>query len=310
MAIVYTLENGDKWAALKAPKQYVAERAARYPGGNLRLQVEWDGNWRRISHKHDCPHYVGYGALPDYYDINRLYPDCVNYDSQQAENGPAYGCGPFGPTVRLIAWEGCVLEERESNFLDDSDFYAYVWDAERGCTMSHEYATTRFGGGGWCSVDATPEVRAAAAEYTKGQLLSILQQENELQATYRQVGRIVRLNMDGTLPVRDKAARAELESYRGALGVIRWQGERKYGQSRWAPTYVRIGVEILADELLLQGAGYVFMDPDNVEVAFPDMYLVPAEQLERAADNGKGRPSAPAGLIMNRVASRTGMVYV
>lgn len=57
---------------------------------------------------------------------------------------------------------GLVLETRERNGYNDSDFYAVVWNPEKGKTEHIEYGTTRF----WtypnsASVDATPEVRAA-----------------------------------------------------------------------------------------------------------------------------------------------------
>lgn len=34
-------------------------------------------------------------------------------------------------------WEGCVLQLRERNMRDDSDFYALVWDAEKGVWPRH-----------------------------------------------------------------------------------------------------------------------------------------------------------------------------
>lgn len=57
-------------------------------------------------------------------------------------------------------YEGAVLATRERNYLDDSDFYAVVWDGS--AVTDHEYATTRFGGGGHAEVDATDEVRHLA----------------------------------------------------------------------------------------------------------------------------------------------------
>ena len=57
--------------------------------------------------------------------------------------------------------EGLVLETRERNYHDDSDFYAIVWDPETESSRNIEYATTR----GWCYpnsavVDASEEIRA------------------------------------------------------------------------------------------------------------------------------------------------------
>ena len=62
------------------------------------------------------------------------------------------------------AYVGAVLADRESNGYD-SDFYAIVWDAERGQPREITYASTRYAAGGSCTVDATDEVRAAYAEW-------------------------------------------------------------------------------------------------------------------------------------------------
>jgi len=62
---------------------------------------------------------------------------------------------------RTVQYRGLVLADRERNFYHDSDFYAVVWDEEKGDTFQVEYATTRFSTyDNRCSVDATDEVRA------------------------------------------------------------------------------------------------------------------------------------------------------
>ena len=63
---------------------------------------------------------------------------------------------------------GFVVEDRERNYHDDSDFYAVVWNPVSGTLETVEYATTRFptlGYGYGAAVDATPEVLAAVAEH-------------------------------------------------------------------------------------------------------------------------------------------------
>jgi hypothetical protein len=60
-----------------------------------------------------------------------------------------------------------VLADREKNGRDDSDFYGLVWFGD-GKYGEVEYATTRFGGGGWCRVDATPEVLAEVEAWCEG----------------------------------------------------------------------------------------------------------------------------------------------
>lgn len=58
------------------------------------------------------------------------------------------------------SYEGRVIETRERNYYDDSDFYAVVWDDEAGDIREIEYDTTRFGGGGNAWADLTPEWEA------------------------------------------------------------------------------------------------------------------------------------------------------
>jgi hypothetical protein len=67
--------------------------------------------------------------------------------------------------VRTFA-VGCVLNTRERNGYDDSDFYATYWDEYDQSVKTIEYATTR----GWtycnhADVDATPEVIEKAIQY-------------------------------------------------------------------------------------------------------------------------------------------------
>lgn len=62
-------------------------------------------------------------------------------------------------------FEGATLSLREANGYNDSDFYALVWNAEKGAPEEINYDTTRFAGGGSAFVDATDEVKAAYAAY-------------------------------------------------------------------------------------------------------------------------------------------------
>ena len=63
--------------------------------------------------------------------------------------------------------KGLVVGLREMNGYDDSDFYATVWNEEKGAPEEIMYASTR----GWtypngAAVDATDEVKAKYAAYT------------------------------------------------------------------------------------------------------------------------------------------------
>ena len=57
------------------------------------------------------------------------------------------------------AYIGCVLEEGEHNYHDDSDGYALVWDEEKGVIEVGTW-TTRGCSDVYATVDATDEVRA------------------------------------------------------------------------------------------------------------------------------------------------------
>jgi len=60
-----------------------------------------------------------------------------------------------------VTHEGLVLRLGEHNFSYDSDFYAWVWNEEKGAPEEVEYATTRYPTEHlWARVDATPEVVA------------------------------------------------------------------------------------------------------------------------------------------------------
>lgn len=62
---------------------------------------------------------------------------------------------------------GKVLQNREQNMYHDSYFYAVYWDEETGTPKSTEYASTAYGGGGSCTVDATDEIKEKYQAYLK-----------------------------------------------------------------------------------------------------------------------------------------------
>jgi hypothetical protein len=86
--------------------------------------------------------------------------------------------------------KGLVLETREYNMRDDSDFYAIVWNPEKQEPERVNYASTR----GWtypnsATVDATPDVRAAYEAY---------------QARQEQAARDRRARSDAMTPTKGK----------------------------------------------------------------------------------------------------------
>lgn len=80
-----------------------------------------------------------------------------------------------------VLFEGAVLADRERNGYHDSDFYVIAWDGAK--LVSHEYATTRFGGGGHASVDVTPEVLEKVRRYLLRSFMRQWLADNEQRAT-------------------------------------------------------------------------------------------------------------------------------
>ena len=89
-------------------------------------------------------------------------------------------CHKRGPTYLCTTHHGIVLELREYNERDDSDFYVLVWDEATQKPKKVNYATTA----AWtylntASVDATEEVKAKYALWVKAEQDRIQAEENE-----------------------------------------------------------------------------------------------------------------------------------
>ena len=140
---------------------------------------------------------------------------------------------------------GAVLYKGERNYYDDSDFYAVVWDDEKGTAKEVGYNTTRCGGGGWATVDATEEVRAKFAE-------SMLPRMRQVVGD--------RLEIEARTPAKDKQAIvvSGRKIPKGTVGRIFWTGSTRYGKS--------VGLEM--DDGTRQFTGL-----QNVRVHNPEEYL-------------------------------------
>jgi len=111
---------------------------------------------------------------------------------------------------------GAVIALREANGYHDSDFFALVWDADKGEAFEVEYGSTRGAYTGGASVDATPEVLAAY---------------NNKVAADRRRARIIKARENSKL-------RAEIAREFGVrLSVIR-KLERAYGAVDATPVHV------------------------------------------------------------------------
>lgn len=132
--------------------------------------------------------------------------------------------------------EGRVVALRERNGYDDSDFFAVLWDDERGEPVEVEYASTR----GWsycCSaaVDATPEVAAAYETWlARRRAVARAQREHE-DLTRIDLGVRVRVARGRKVPV-------------GTEGTVVWRGADQF-RPYWRGKAYRIGLRDEAGHL-------------------------------------------------------------
>jgi len=134
------------------------------------------------------------------------------------QNGKQYG----GEVTE--EYKGAVLATREKNYYDDSDFYAVVWDEESQRVKSVNYASTRYGGGGDATVDATPEV----LEKAKAFLAPIITRAaiGEDQARYDKQVREFKEFHTGTPARVTRTIKSRKQGVipEGYEGVLVWQG--------------------------------------------------------------------------------------
>jgi hypothetical protein len=149
------------------------------------------------------------------FEANPGNPDFYVIENYSGANGPIY----MGVTHK-----GLVLELREWNMRDDSDFYARVWSPEKGCVERVDYATTR----GWtypnhADVDATPEVIEAVKAWEHKCAEEKAKRIAALAAKIPTVGKKVRVIKGRKLP-------------KGAEGEVFWHGKDSY-KNRYADKY-------------------------------------------------------------------------
>jgi hypothetical protein len=169
----------------------------------------------RISHGAKCPHH----NLLD--TSGKHSPECTLDTPGQYQQDRCYG--PFGALYMQTSHVGVVLSEGEHNFHDDSNFYAVVWNSDKGCTEQVQFATTR----GWtypnhCKVDATPEVIAAWQAWSEVKRQEYLKRDREEQARKVSKGKMVVVARGRKVP-------------KGTTGIVFW-----YGAGQWGD---RVGVK-------------------------------------------------------------------
>lgn len=169
-----------------------------------------------------------------------------------------------------VLFEGQVLTTRERNYYDDSDFYCVYFDPKKKEMGQYEYATTRFGGGGHCSVDATDEVKRGAANWLIQWFFDELKKSAWSKARKIDVESIVRVKSGRKVP-------------KGTVGLVQWYGRGRsfkgYGEG---PMRARI-------EANDKGHTEYWIDAKHLEIIDPEQFEPTddelAERAARIADN-------------------------
>ena len=146
----------------------------------------WDYPWNGhfIQHDWNCP--------------NRKLSDSKELSSECS----LYDCHIRGPAYIQTTYQGCVLETRERNYYDDSDFYALVWDESTQSIKEIEYGTTR----AWtyfnsAKEDASPEILTKAFAYRYESLLKISDFCEQSDMSKLQIGRHVKVIKGRKVPI-------------------------------------------------------------------------------------------------------------
>jgi hypothetical protein len=125
-----------------------------------------------------------------------------------------------GECIVTPHFEGATLYDRERNGYHDSDFYALVWDEEKGEVRDIEYGTTRFANTPrHAPVDATKEVWEKAWQWAEEKWLERIRYEANKEANEVAVGRQVRVARGRKVPI-------------GTEGKVLWMDAQT-----WSPRY-------------------------------------------------------------------------
>lgn len=203
------------------------EVVSDYPGHAVTEVFHSYGRWVEGKDVGKCPHYND-GS----HEANTtIYADC-----------PAE-CRHKDPLYMKTSHVGLVLSLRERNGYDDSDFYALVWNPEKGAPEEIEYASTR----GWtypngAAVDATPEVQAAYQAYLDARHAEYVARVNAEEAKKPTKGKTVKV-------VRGRKVKP------GIVGRVFWFGicHNKFS----GRDEKRVGIETAAGEKIFLKADYV-----------------------------------------------------
>lgn len=157
---------------------------------------------------------------------------------------------------------GCVLDTREHNYYNDSDFVAVVWDPRQGRVRRIMYATTRAACDGWAEIDATPETLAQVHEWNR---------------------------IEMTRQVKFVSARAAKQVRRDRLVIGTSNRSRKFPASTMGyagDTYTNPWRQTVVDIDPIGGGARVYGVPVNtVAVADPSKYEMTDAEIDRFVTN-------------------------
>ena len=232
---------------------------------DVQIVRDYHGHEEGVHHRGtSCPH-NGYDGR-----TNALTGEFILGADGRPEKLDSSGsaCIVFGPLYMETTYKGCVLETREYNGRDDSDFYALCWDEATQSIAKVNYATTR----GWtypngASEDATEDVRQKASAWIRKIVKAQWVASNRAQAEKPAVGKRVELVRN----VTTKGVKYE----KGLVGEVSWAG---MGQkfSRWDVPELRVCVS------LHDGRSF-YTKATAVRVLDPECYLKSDSEGDRSA---------------------------
>jgi hypothetical protein len=113
---------------------------------------------------------------------------------------------------------------------DDSDFIAAVWNPYTHTIDHIEYDSTRYGGHGSATPDATPD--------------TITQAEAVLTARLAEID-LAQAHKDATTPTKGRRVRSTTKRGKnvGVEGIVMWRGEKRSQYGTWSHGY-RVGIKV------------------------------------------------------------------
>lgn len=163
----------------------------------------------------------------------------------EVANDPSQSC-----VTRQTSHVGMVLDGDEYNGAHDSDFYALVWNPDRGLVQRVWYRSTAH----WTDhngmiVDATAEVIAAAEQWHRDARLAKAIADAEAAARRPDIGRRVK-------SLTTKGAG------KGVEGVVEWTGPNRYRSGG-----TRVGIHVAGEpkRRYLPADRVLVLDPEPVD---------------------------------------------